>query len=188
MKRLNLSRCALSVCVATISLAGCGSPAQSLTPPAQNFFYSTRRVDWVALPGYASRADVSFDTSTEQLNSSYVYISEISVGGNVEYTYSTTGIAAGPYPGTFTASGGYGSEPWGRGGHGWYFSESFKITSSSVQIKGHISASGGPSQPPPKTYKYKSTIQGAGQKIHRFGRAKIKALQENDFSEVLRRL
>jgi|HubBroStandDraft_4_1064222.scaffolds.fasta_scaffold00003_71 hypothetical protein len=185
MNDLNLSRSAISVCVAAILLAGCDGPAQSLSRPAQDLSYSGRLVDRVALPGYAPQHDVSFDKSTEQLNSSYVYVGCYSVGDNVTCDYSTTGSAAGVYNGTFTATGDYGSDDYGRG-HGWFFDESFKIMSSSVQIKGHISASGGHSVP--KLYKYKSTLRYGSQNIHRAGRAKIEALQQNDFSEVLRQL
>lgn len=185
MNNLNLSHCAATACAAAMLLSDCGGSAQSLAPPTHNFSNGTRIADRIPLKLYAPREDVRFDKSIEHLNSSYVYISEYGVGSNVQYSYSTTGTADGPYPGSFTASGGYGSAPYKRG-RGWYFYESFEITSNSVQIKGHIPFFSGPSSP--KFYRYRATILDGSQKIHRAGRAKIEALQENDFKETLRGL
>jgi hypothetical protein len=167
----SLSHRAVAACAAAMLLNGCG-----------DFSDGTRIADRIPLQAYAPREDVRFNKSAEHLNSSYVYISGISVCGNVQYSYSTTGTAAGLYPGSFTASGGYGTDTYGRGRHGWYFDESFEITSGSVQINGHISFIGLSS---PKFYKYKVTILDGNEKIHRAGRAKIEALETNDFNEIL---
>lgn len=176
-------RYATAICVAALFLGGCGG-AQSVASPAQNYFRSTRSVDRVALPGYATQEDVGFDKSSEHLSASHVHIGEISVGGVVQYSYKTKGAAAGPYPGRFTASGGYGGDNYGRR-HGWYFNESFVISANSVLIKGHISFSG---LSAPKFYEYKVTILNGSAKIHRAGRARLEAIEENDFSETLRGL
>ena len=132
MNNLNLSRCALSVCGAVLFLSGCGgsqawSGQSVLGQPA-----AAKQV------GYNPTApDFS---SSEVLSASYSRIHASCYNGVIFLnvgSFRAQGNAAGPFPGTFTAEG------------GWYdvnafpyitylFRESFSITSGRLKISGRV--------------------------------------------------
>ena len=95
--------------------------------------------------------------------------------GNTVCNFHTTvpGTAKGPYPGTFTASGG-----WTSGEHiGHSFIESFTISSGSSQVTGSISfhtfsGQGGPVG----TYQYQSSVAN--------GTAQVEVIRRKDFRET----
>lgn len=142
MRNLNLSRCALSVCVAALSLAGCSQTNSTLRqanvgiPPSG----MVRTTPHISLPGVAGPERVGLDASAKEdlIGTAVVYC-----GSGVTESFTASGTATGPYAGAFNASGEYHAS---RGGGAW-FQETFTIYSGTLQVSGEIPMGGFPNPP-----------------------------------------
>ncbi|MGB8909758.1 MAG: hypothetical protein WCC84_13530 [Candidatus Cybelea sp.] len=111
----------LSVCVAAAMLAGCGGSAQLPNPATQ-----------------APLGRIGSNSSGNEVLKGRVHTHckyHAGLFTSCEFHTKGPGKATGPYPGTFTASGGYEQQEW----YPFYsFGESFTITSGTSQITGSI--------------------------------------------------
>jgi hypothetical protein len=179
MNSLSLSRCALSVCVAGMLLAGCGGSQGLIGRSATGQPATAKQL------GYKLTAtDLS---SSEVLTASHVRIETgCTVGGGIDTYYAhfrAQGNATGPFAGIFTAKGGWEYVA-SLGGSGYIFHESFTITSGSSQISGRIHSN----KPftvtcPPRTFG-PSTMHYKTNNGHT-GKVRVKIIKRNDFSETL---
>ena len=134
MKSLNLSRCALSVCVAAIMFAGCennGTVSQGNQQSiSSHFLPSTRSHIYVRDPR-------TFSGETFVGKRTHAICQPVADGSIIHF--KATGTAAGPFPGTFTARGHYLFSL-----NVLIFAERFEVTSGSQKISG---VGGGPLKP-----------------------------------------
>lgn len=185
MKMIARKEYALSVCAAAAILGGCGSSAQFLNPTEQT------PVDDAVATQFASSSLEAVERVDPDRNSEILRDLKVRGhchnGGNQHYEkcfFHTTvpGTATGPYPGTFTARGGFSDEPGIGSGH-WGFGESFAITSGAYKIKGTIYAGGvGPGPRFPGVYQYTTTVGYSGNvKIQSLGKF---LGSDTDFREI----
>jgi hypothetical protein len=122
MKAISPAHYRLSVCAAAALLAGCGGSAQVPNSTAQAALVRARS-----------------SSSGDEVLKGRVHTQCKYHGGlftTCEFHTKGPGKATGPYPGTFTASGGYEQQE----EYPFYsFGESFTITSGASQITGSIS-------------------------------------------------
>jgi hypothetical protein len=121
----------LSVCAAAAILAACRGSAQLPNPAAETPLRDARTAKQVSSPSFPTRERVGSDSfSTETLSGSAEVDCHASFDNS---TFSASGTASGPYPGTFAAKGYWGPNP-----QGYYFAGSFKIRSGASKISGTI--------------------------------------------------
>ncbi len=173
MNRLSLSRCALSVCVAAILLAGCGGSQGLIGQLA-----AAKQDRYGQAPSELSGSEV--------LTASHVRLHTIMCSGPYgEVRFRTEGMANGPLSGSFTAHGVWTFHFLTS----WSFHESFTITSGSSHISGQIvpihfkepsmyCGHGAYFGPSTRGFHYKTH---SGYK----GRVKIEIIKRNDFNETL---
>jgi hypothetical protein len=140
MKTVLRRHYALSVCAAGAMLAGCGGSAQLPNPTAPAPVTNSRAADRFTSPSNAVPERVGSDTSSTERLAGTAKLSRC----NLRTRFRVRGVATGPNPGTFTAKGVWGSA---FPEQGWFFRESFVITSGSQTIDGHIDAGGSGSPP-----------------------------------------
>jgi hypothetical protein len=171
-------RSALRLFAAAAILGGCGESTQSLNPAGQTPLGIARALNQHALPRVDSEGIEPGAKGLERLHARELIIRCKNYNGGSNPTvcnFHTTvpGTAKGPYPGTFTASGG-----WTSGEHiGHSFIESFTISSGSSQVTGSISfhtfsGQGGPVG----TYQYVSSVGN--------GTAQVEVIRRKDFRET----
>ncbi len=178
MKTISRVPYALSVCIAAAMLAGCGGSTQPSFPNGMEQNATRVALNSVTLPSSASEVL----TATDVTVSSYCPTTEGA-------SFSASGTATGPYPGTFTASGYWNS---GEGLHHffWDFRESIKIVSNTLAIHVHIHRVRGSGRPArfiscdifggighPIAMKYKSK--------YATGIAEIEIIQQGDLNETV---
>ena len=145
MKKLSRAHYALSVCGTVIMLAGCGEALQSPSPTAQMpFSKGGARDTFGSIIGAApqrlgpdSSANEGFSAPKARIRCHPYFYNPSDFGFNTKFR--ATGTAAGPYPGTFTASGSWNYEVF----HGQFssnFQEKFAIRSGSSEIRGTATA------------------------------------------------
>ena len=184
MKRFVLSRGALSVCTATFVLLGCGGSQGLIGQSATGQRATAKQL------GYNPTApDFS---GSEVLSASYSRIHARCYQGLISFTigrFRAQGNATGPFPGTFTAEGGWDdvfSFPYIT----YLFRESFTITSGPFQISGRVLsrrknyAGCAPAEFGPATLNYR--VHSGIYSGHK-GQVQISVIKRNDFSETLSR-
>lgn len=144
MKTISRSHYALNICVGAAILAGCGGSAQFPNPIALGPVANSNAADRLPSPSKVVPERVGSDSSsTERLTGTAKLIKPCHSlhgkdRGGWGTHFSASGVATGPNPGTFTATG-----TWTGGGlpqPQWSFSESFSVTSGSQTINGTILA------------------------------------------------
>jgi hypothetical protein len=142
IKTISRRHYALSVCAAAAMLAGCGASARSPNPTAFAPVANSRVADRLGWPSYAVPERVGSGTSSTERLTGTAKLSRCTF----RTRFRARGVATGPNPGTFTATGGWGID-FPPDQQVWFFHESFIITSGSQTIDGHIDASGSGSAP-----------------------------------------
>jgi hypothetical protein len=142
MKTISRRHYALSVCATAAIVAGCGGWAQLPNPTALAPVPNSRAADRLGSPSYAVPERVGSDTSSTERLTGTAKLSRCTF----RTRFRARGVATGPNPGTFTATGGWGID-FPTDPQVWFFHESFIITSGSQTIAGHIDASGSGSAP-----------------------------------------
>ncbi|MGB8907317.1 MAG: hypothetical protein WCC84_01075 [Candidatus Cybelea sp.] len=183
MKTISGVPYALSVCAATVLLAGCGGSAQLPNPVAQTPLGNTGTVDRSTSPSIvSSNHPNSGGGKVERLTAPRVHNGSCGGNGFEEWCgFHARGTAAGPYPGTFFARSEL-REYWSSCAY-WTFEEKFIITSGASKTVGTIDASGcGGSISIPGVYQYTTTNGYSGS-------VKIQSLGGNlgpdaDFREI----
>jgi hypothetical protein len=178
MKTISRGPYALGVCAAAAILAACGGAAQPSLPNGMEQNAARVALNSVAPPSSASEVL----TATDVTVSSYCPTTEGA-------SFSASGTATGPYPGTFTASG-YWNSGEALEHFFWDFRESIKIMSNTLTIHVHIKRVRGSHRPTrfiscdsfggvghPIAMKYKSN--------YATGIAEIEIIQQGDLSETL---
>ena len=178
MKTTSRRHYALSLCAAAAILAGCGGAARSALP--NGIEQNAARVALNSVPPPSSANEVL--TATDVTVGSYCPATEGA-------SFSASGTATGPYPGTFTASG-YWNSGEGLDHYFWDFRESIKIVSNTLAIHVHIKRVRGSHKPSrfiscdsfggvghPIAMKYKSK--------YATGIAEIEIIQQGDLSETV---
>ena len=135
MNRLNLKRRTLYSCIVALMLAGCGAHGQALTPIGQPPLGITNS----RFPALRTLTAHGYVDSSENLTGRAV----VTCKGDATTSFTARGKAAGPYSGTFSASGDYHAS---RNGAAW-FEESFTINSGVNQVSGGIAMGGYPNPP-----------------------------------------
>jgi hypothetical protein len=146
MKLRYVTQNPLSVCVAITILAGCSGSAQLPNPIAQAPLGNGRIADDAAFLKAAApaRSDL-FSTGSELLTGvNFRFHPKCPHEGpeprSWSETFSASGTATGPYPGTFTGQGSWEAVAHLPQFEFWSFDESFTITSGTSQVSGTISA------------------------------------------------
>jgi len=142
MKTISRVPYVLSVCAAAAMLAGCGGSTQLPNPTAQTPGGNAMTSKRAASPSFAAPQRAGLNSSgTEVLTGmARVDCHHQRAHGYGAYgaSFSASGMATGPNPGTFNASG-----SWSYGGllnFQWVFTESFAVTSKSRTINGTMAA------------------------------------------------
>lgn len=172
---------ALSVCAAAV-LAGCGGLAPFSTAAQMPIGYSDT-AKRAASPSFAAPQRVGANASgTEVLTgTARVDCHHQRRSGAYGANFSASGMATGPNPGTFSASG-----SWYYGGFQnfqWAFTESFGITSESGTINGTMAA--GTFGSPPFTCREVKNLMVPYTSGYGSGSAKIN-IRQGHFREDLR--
>ena len=176
-----LPRHASTVALGAAMFAGCFNPAYASFKSPSMFGRS-------AAPNHTASEGGGLDSSTIErlVGSAQVKCHKVKgMSGAFSVTFSTSGAATGPYPGTFTAAGTWGVNQLEQAS----FDESFTITSGASTI------SGGMSIRPDISNGLALTCMTFGPAVLRYtssianGRAKIETIQKGgDFDELLHRL
>jgi hypothetical protein len=187
----NLTPYLLSVCAAAAMLAGCGGSTQFSSPtgqaPTGNAIASKR----VASPGFVMPERIDANSSgTEVLIGKAKLIKPCHTirGKHGKNQGSSTnfgahGNATGPYPGIFTASGGWTISSNSVHQPFWTFAETFTITTGSSTISGTMNKIGFSYLPFTCTVVENLTVPYTIGSVS--GNAVISIIQKQDFSERL---
>ncbi len=197
MRTISSAHYALGICAAAIILAGCGGSTQLPNPVAPTSLGGAGTGFRVTSPNFATPERVGPNSSSaEKLTGmarlhacqiKYISNGNVIIGEEYRRDFHAQGRAKGPYTGTFIASGHwiftyeYPLEFWALAGD-------FTITSGSSKVSGTITGRGSLSPPRAKGSRCKSfgpkhNLQYTSN--HGSGDAKIKIIQEGDFSETL---
>ncbi len=120
-------------CLTATFLAACGGATQSVSPSTPTR-YNVERSE--------VQAGASSVHPLSSLKGETFAASDVEVKGACPQAvaqFSTSGAAAGPYPGTFKATGSWYDTFSNKLGFRWHFKESFTITSGHSTISGTIS-------------------------------------------------
>ncbi|MGB8967136.1 MAG: hypothetical protein WCB99_16025 [Candidatus Cybelea sp.] len=189
MKTISPEHYALSVCVAAAMLAGCGGSTQFQNPTAQTPVGNAITPEQIASPSFAMPERMGPNSSGAEVLTGKATLHRCHPGGSFEFFRRFShahGKATGPYPGTFTASGGWGISEIISGNKidlFWGFSERFIITSGASKISGTIEGMSDENPFPgctsfgPETLQYTSNYGD--------GNADIQIIEKGDFSETL---
>ncbi len=134
MKTISRVPYALSVCIVGAMLAGCGGSTQFPNPAAQTPVGNAITSKRAASPSFTTPRVGSDSSSTERL----IGIAKLKCRYESDIpttSFRASGTATGPYPGTFTAKGGW----WfynSLQGLIWAFHESFTIRSRTSTVSG----------------------------------------------------
>jgi hypothetical protein len=152
MKSIPLAPSALVLCtIVTTVFAGCGANAGSNDRPA------LPNVTAVGRTGSAVRSDF-LEILRDARIRHHCYNGPTGAYTTCSFHTIAPGTATGPYPGSFTASGGWTFYSDGPMGPFWTFGEGFTISSGSTQIKGSIYQQNTGFGPPfPGVYQYTTT-------------------------------
>jgi hypothetical protein len=129
---LSLSRHALSVCAAGVLFVGCGGPQAPTVTPASIRQSSANRY------AQESGSDATIGLYPDAIHRETLHTRHVQTHcGHPTSGFHAHGVASGPFPGSFTASGTFGEIL----GH-WSFNEKFTIRTRLEALSGTIQGSG----------------------------------------------